>query len=85
MTRHYIGQSDNTPLVYHTQIGTSKEDKRKIKDLFSLTQCAMDTFPATLLNGQLLRKTLKHIHTCILDPFIQTGLRELPVAVELIS
>ena len=23
----------------------------------------MDTFPATLLNGQLLRKTLKHTHT----------------------
>ena len=29
--------------------------------------------------------THKHIHTCVLDPFIQTGLRELPVAVELIS
>ena len=34
-----------------------------MNDLYSLTQCAMDKFPAALLNGQLLRKTLKHTHT----------------------
>ena len=36
---------------------------QKIKYPFLLTKYAMDTLSATLLNSQLLRKTLKHTHT----------------------
>ena len=49
-------------IVYHSQTSSSKEELEKSFTLFSLTQSAMDTFPATLL----VRKTFQthtHIHT----------------------
>ena len=39
----------------------------------------------TYTHRHTLTYTHTHIHTCVLDPLIRTGLRELPVAVELIS
>ena len=66
IARYYVAQLDST---LYSISPTNKHLQRRIREkpmiLFSLTQSAMDTFPAILLNRKILKHTHTHAHIFI--------------------
>ena len=64
IAKHYIGQWGSTRRsISHTNKSLQRRIREKNFWFFSLTQSAMDKFPATLLNRKTLKRTHTHTHT----------------------